>query len=223
MDTADAAAPSETAPLSLLDMDAALPAVEPAVPAAEAPAYRTVSSTSNDELIAAMLAEEEAAQQRQRAAQAQAQQQPAAAPPPFGSPQPCGYPEHQQHHFQQAALPPPPPAQPSGPYGSYSGEAEMAVLAREQSSYLTAMPHQLHAASPLARSLSANLTQTHGVSFTRLVPRPVSVRPPPAAAEPTAAPRARLAQRLAVYARVARVVQGDGNCQFRALSDQLYR
>lgn len=98
----------------------------------------------------------------------------------------------------------------------------MAVLAREHSAYLSAMPHQQHATSPLARSLSANLAQRHGVSFTRLVPRPNSVRPLPAA-EPAAVHRERLQQRLAMYALVERVVQGDGNCQFRALSDQLYR
>ena len=36
-------------------------------------------------------------------------------------------------------------------------------------------------------------------------------------------PACRLETRLDMYGLVERTVRGDGNCQFRALADQLYR
>lgn len=35
--------------------------------------------------------------------------------------------------------------------------------------------------------------------------------------------RARLEERLRLYCLVERRIKGDGNCQFRSLSDQLFR
>ena len=44
-----------------------------------------------------------------------------------------------------------------------------------------------------------------------------------AAGDPPGAGRARLEARLRHYCLLERQVKGDGACQFRALSDQLYR
>lgn len=74
----------------------------------------------------------------------------------------------------------------------------------------------------------APLVPAHRIAAPQLVPQ---VNPTeataaadsaaPAAAEPTG--RALLERRLRLYCLTERVVKGDGACQFRSLSDQLYR
>ena len=51
-------------------------------------------------------------------------------------------------------------------------------------------------------------------------PHVILLPPDPTSALPD---RQRLEVRLDRYGLVERIVKGDGNCQFRALSDQLYR
>lgn len=79
------------------------------------------------------------------------------------------------------------------------------------------------------------LLQPHGARFSRspvnhpptslpqLLPRVNGPAAAGARAEPGRAGRARLEERLRLYCLTERQVKGDGACQFRALSDQLYR
>jgi hypothetical protein len=73
--------------------------------------------------------------------------------------------------------------------------------------------------SSLARALSDSLSdieqQEQGGLVTRLQPRVNNGTTGPPA-------RQRLDLRLDMYGLVERTIKGDGNCQFRALADQLY-
>ena len=76
--------------------------------------------------------------------------------------------------------------------------------------------------SPLVRTLSDTLAGLAGVSFTKLIPQ-VNASIAASTEEPTSEGRARLEGRLQLYCLTERQVKGDGACQFRSLSDQLYR
>lgn len=70
-------------------------------------------------------------------------------------------------------------------------------------------------------ALSRTLSRTQSIRIQPRVLLPGYVTLPPD--EPViSADRARLLERLATYDLVEKEVSGDGNCQFRALSDQLY-
>lgn len=74
------------------------------------------------------------------------------------------------------------------------------------------------------RALAQSLSTSYG-AFTRLIPAVnASIAAAAAAvAEPADEGRRRLEGRLKLFCLVEKQVQGDGACQFRALSDQLYR
>ncbi|GAB4821497.1 hypothetical protein N2152v2_008543 [Parachlorella kessleri] len=99
-------------------------------------------------------------------------------------------------------------------------EDEVTSLCRELSGVLSVAP-QLFEEGPLERQRSETLTQrlSHASSV-KLVPH-VNLGVPLRDAGPEA--RQRLDARLDLYGLTERLVKGDGNCQFRALSDQLYR
>ncbi|KAL4443969.1 hypothetical protein ABPG75_011706 [Micractinium tetrahymenae] len=106
-------------------------------------------------------------------------------------------------------------------------EEELQQLSGEERARLTDLPGML-IESPLVRTLSEKLSSLAGVSVAKLVPRvnpseatAAAEAAAAAAAEPTG--RALLERRLKLYCLTERVVKGDGACQFRSLSDQLYR
>ncbi|CAL8470675.1 g10217 [Coccomyxa elongata] len=80
--------------------------------------------------------------------------------------------------------------------------------------------HTDHQQLRLERTLSERLAESG--SLTQHIPRTNSVEEAPCYSE-ISADRQRMQERLAMYSLCEREVKGDGNCQFRALSDQLYR
>lgn len=85
------------------------------------------------------------------------------------------------------------------------------------------VPACVHTAPPPLRRSHSRALARASVPPPQLVPR---LNPIPSSALTgfgTSRDRDRLLHRLALYGLCEREVRGDGNCQFRALSDQLYR
>ncbi|KAI3424973.1 hypothetical protein D9Q98_008354 [Chlorella vulgaris] len=100
-------------------------------------------------------------------------------------------------------------------------DSRLPELSLQQRDRLTNLPSLL-ADSPLVRTWSDNLLSS--LTLTKPLPQVNSSAAAAAAEGPgSAAGRARLESRLRLYCLVERQVKGDGACQFRALSDQLYR
>ncbi|PRW45646.1 OTU domain-containing protein isoform X1 [Chlorella sorokiniana] len=102
-------------------------------------------------------------------------------------------------------------------------EQELRQLSGEDRERLRRLPAML-AETPLVRRMSETLASLSGGSFSKLIP---ATRSSMQLALPEEGPeeeaRRRLDERLTLFCLVERKVKGDGNCQFRALSDQLFR